>query len=331
MLDFVIVLDANERVGFGHLFRSLALIEYLREKNQTVALLGDIDSTWCSKLVAENVQLYTKSERPACRCLVVDSYEPLDKLFISWPKDLPVVLYEDTDLRRSDRPCLVVNALGHTPTIESHFPYAQVVCGLEYQLFRQSIRKVHSGQIFRTRRQGGGDSSRRILLSLGGSDQTALTHRILKVLVAHVPETIIIDVVGAFHTQKAGLPENIVFHGEYVENFTEMAIESDLVICGAGQTLLEMHFLSCRVIGIVLAENQLKCAKMIQATGHQVITQLNELEAELTQCIRVESLLEEKIQLLDEKLEFSTANTRRGSRVGTQPERLIEMILACKK
>jgi len=329
MYDFVFILDANQRVGAGHLVRALALVEYFVSGGQEIAFVGDIDAQMFNTIVKQNIRLYGSSARPECRCLIVDHYAPLEEVLDAWPISLPVILFEDLSSRESERPVMVVNALGNNEELKASFPNAEIACGLNFQLYRQAVRSLCPLQKGLPKRQNVADSKVRILINFGGSDQSVLIKQVLAVIHRYILPKTTIDVVGECNLPQE-LASNVKYHGPFIDDFLSRARASDIVICGAGQTLLEMLYLECFTIGLVIAENQLRCAQIVGSLGYPVVTDLSALESSL-------------MSIFDST--FHSGNVNEGqfnkptvldrqvcaeSKIGSGAELLVRKILACK-
>lgn len=329
MYDFVIRLDANKKVGAGHLVRSLSLVEYLLSEGQLIAFVGDIEQDIFKAIVKRHIHFFQSSERPECRCLIVDHYSPLPKLLDGWPISLPVVLFEDLPERASERPVMVINALGNLLQLKARFPNANIVCGLNFQLYRTAVRNLHARQHSTQLRHRVADQAIRILVSFGGSDQSLLIIRVLETIQAFGLSKVAIDVVGECNIPQA-LATNVTYHGAFVDDFLIRACQSDIVVCGAGQTLLEMLYLKCFVLGVVVAENQLRCAELVNTMGCPVVKDLANLERALEEVLS-------KYFRLDNRSGDSLAQQNRVTRqthaqgeIGSDAELLVKQILACK-
>ncbi len=276
--DFVFRLDANSRTGAGHLMRCLAVIERLYKKGWRLAIVGEIEARFLNILQPFNIPLFPRSVAPNTRCIIVDHYDDLACLLAGWGDQVSVILFEDLNKRSSLQPRLVINALGELADLKQRYPQAEVIAGVEYLLFRQQVEEV------RLRQRGPGDGS--IVVSLGGSGQPVILDKILRLLTAVVPTTVNIHLYGSMPNEadrQRKHATNIRYHQGFSSDFIASAAQASIVISAAGQSLLEMVYCGIPVIGIVIAENQKRCAQVLMEYGVPVIQHLAELDSELPQ------------------------------------------------
>jgi spore coat polysaccharide biosynthesis predicted glycosyltransferase SpsG len=275
MYDFIFRFDANDKVGAGHFQRSFALIEKLVEKKHSIACVGDIGAIFQTSLRLHGVKKFKVAEDISCHCLVIDHYGVIEELIDGGLQFSTLILFEDMDERTHSLPVLVVNALGDKNCLHKRFPYSEIIAGLDYFLFRQDVetlKKIVDKESIKPTKISS------ILISLGGTDQGAVIKCICSVLVHIVDPSVNIVVLSP---SPVSLPSCIKVIVGYDPEFLQKAINFDLVICGAGQTLLELIYLKQNPIGIVLAENQKRCGELLLSYDAKVIFPEDDLEERL--------------------------------------------------
>ncbi|PIE42989.1 MAG: hypothetical protein CSA50_07675 [Gammaproteobacteria bacterium] len=279
MFDFLFRVDADSSTGAGHLTRCIALAEGLRSRGYHIGFVGAVNSHLLRAISSVQVPLLSLADKPACRCLIIDSYLSLDFLLAPWPLSLPVVLIDDETAQVSDRPMLVVSPLGNAVALENHFPNAEVMTGVEYLFLRQQIKKARIARgirncgIERTDNFGA-----KVFITLGGSDRSRLLQRIAEILVESLDNRVEFTVFGNANGLRLQA-ENLSIMAEFSNQFIDLsAKQADLVICGAGQTLIEMSYIGVPVIGIVMASNQGDCGRVLSGSGIAVIDGVDSID-----------------------------------------------------
>lgn len=281
MFDFVFRLDANKVTGGGHLQRALGLIQPLKSLGYQIACTGDITQDYQAILAQQDIKLFPLSAPIETRCLVFDIYGDFDD-YIASATELPkLVVFEDLDERQHSQMDLVINAFGDREDLQSRYPSAEVLCGLEYLLFREQVHLLKQ----HVRDSGKKLSPASILVSLGGADQRHILQPLLKIL----DKLLILDVqLNVISPNYLDVPKRCSLHIGLVADFLERAAASHLVICGLGQTFLEMQYLGQASIGLLLVENQQTCAQILAKQGLKVIQDLANLEARLIEYLQTD-------------------------------------------
>lgn len=286
MYDFIFRLDATESTGAGHFQRVFALIQRLASHSYKMACVGDISPIFNRLLLSYEVPVYPVGKSKTCRCLVLDHYADFELLFSQGLQFSKLMVIEDLDQRASSGPDLVLNALGDQSSLQARYPSAKVLTGIEYLVFRQALSQLKRQVCSENKTL----STQKILVSLGGTDQSKLIIRICAVLKAiqesrrqQLGKGLDVTVLSAVAVQ---VPETIQFKLGFDPDFLNTASSYDLVICGAGQTFLELSYLGLDPIGLVLAENQQACAELLSNFGAMTLSAHADFETELLELIQ---------------------------------------------
>lgn len=293
MFDFVFRFDAHGQIGGGHFQRALALIQILTKRGFSVACCGDYAPDYQQRLRAYQLPFFPKTSALETRCLVFDYYGDFDAFIESGVSFQRMVVFEDLPARGHSRANLVINAFGELDDLEQRYPAATILCGVEYILFREhvhALRNKGSDQYLDSNKPS-------VLVSLGGTDQSATLYRILTILSELLETSVEIKVLSPVALK---VPDRCLLHVGYVDDFLERALDSDLIICGLGQTFLEMQALGKASIGVKLADNQAACAKCLAGHHLNIIDSLDSLEIELAACLEIE--LPERIKSIKSRV-----------------------------
>lgn len=281
MYDFLFRFDANERVGAGHFQRALALIQILSSRGYSVACCGDYTEDYQYRLGRQNLSFFPVDSALQARCLVFDYYGDFDDFIASGVSFKAMVVFEDLSARGHSRADLVINAFGDPEDLGSRYPRAQVLCGVEYLVFREHLNTLKKNASY----QPAVRHQKSVLVSLGGTDQSAVLTRVLSVICDLLDPDIQIKVLSPVNLT---VPDRCLLHVGLVDNFLERALASDLIICGLGQSFLEMQALGKACIGLMLAENQSACAKSLAEYQLNIIQNITALESSLAEYLQAE-------------------------------------------
>lgn len=274
-IDVVFRLDANKQVGAGHFMRAMALIERLVEAGYQLAIVGDIDSYYAELAQALSVGVFDSNQRISCKALIIDHYAPLDNLLLGWDKHIAVIVFEDLTSRYSERPVTVINAMGDSKVLSACYPNANILTGLQYLLFRRQVEFITRANISH------GDVN--IVISLGGSEQSLLLKQIVNLIKNSIQLPLNISV---FSNSAWVNNEGVCVYPIPSSEFVAKLSQADCIISAAGQTFLELVYRQLSVIGIAIADNQLLCAKQLEACGIPVIIDISKLEKDLPRRMR---------------------------------------------
>ena len=286
MLDFVFRLDANSQVGAGHFTRCLAVIEALLRRGFSVCVVGDIDPSYRERL-ADTCVVIRGTQIPDCRCIVIDWYGELPSIFNNLVPKVNVVLFEDLDTRSStygiDADMLVINAFANQQLVSKNFPGSKVITGLESLLFREEIRDLKEAVSVKALRplhvNADLAKNKSILLTLGAAQTAAQVKSVLTKIEQAVDDTTKIIVTGNY--SKLSTRAETYLLNSLQQDFISCVESAWFVVCGAGQTLIEMTYCGIPTLGLVLANNQINCAKQLETLGVPIVFNLETLSDEL--------------------------------------------------
>jgi spore coat polysaccharide biosynthesis predicted glycosyltransferase SpsG len=270
--DIAYRVHANEEVGAGHWMRSLAWLEWLKESTQyTLAVSGEVDEEYSQMFQGENIRYFSSSHNFGARFLLVDSYEDLRLVFNAISINGAALLFDDGVQESSSRVDFVVSPFQAEQDCTQRYPNAQIFSGTEYLYFRENVHRLKR-TIFPLL------EVQEVLVSLGASAQTKLLRSVLALVCAAFPRAKIC-VQGLIEPTADELAnDKLEFLGVFSGSFLERLSQVDLVVCAAGQTLLESIHIGTPAVGLVIAENQQSCADALRRQGIPIAQDIRTLE-----------------------------------------------------
>ncbi len=276
--------DGSNEIGMGHVYRSLAIADALRESSRAdVAFLMTADCEQGIKTVSRqggypvrvaathDLETYLEQVRDFAPAILINDLKRLDDAYLRALAHLgcTTVNLVDTpeDLERTETyEQVIVSVMKEDRETEEGF-YA----GPEYAILREQFR----GREKRLR-----EVPSRLLLTFGGSDPQGLTVRAVQALAGLPREVELVAVTGpAFshgaelQAALAGLPRQVRLVSEASgAHIADLMLEADLVLCSGGMTVYEIAALGTP--GLVLAQNAREDARMRAFARHGTIEYL---------------------------------------------------------
>jgi spore coat polysaccharide biosynthesis predicted glycosyltransferase SpsG len=274
--------DGSRVMGMGHVYRSLAVAEALREGSRAeIAFLMSADH-------AEGIATVSKSGYP------VRVFKPggLDTLIESIQdfapsvviNDLPLV--EETYLRSLARlGTVTINLVDTLEDLERVSRDAQFVISVMNE-DRETPEGFYGGPAFAILRrhfQGRDKAIRekplKILLTFGGADPQALTLKVARALAPLTRDIEVISVAGPafphtrmFEALQRTLAKDLPLVRGIDVQIADLMLDSDLVLCSGGMSVYEIAALGTP--GVVLAQNAREDRRMREFTRFGTIEYL---------------------------------------------------------
>ncbi len=255
--------DGSRVMGMGHVYRSLAIAEALREGSRAeIAFLMSADH-------AEGIATISKSGYPV-RVFRSGGLEALiDSIRDFAPSvvinDLPLV--EDTYLRSLARlGAITINLVDTLDDLEGVSRDAQFVISVMNE-DRETPEGFYGGPAFailrrhfQGREKAIRDKPTKVLLTFGGADPQALTLKVAKALSPLSSEIEIVSIAGPafphrlmFQALQRTLGGNLPLVNGVDVQIADLMLDADVVLCSGGMSVYEIAALG--VPGIVLAQN----------------------------------------------------------------------------
>jgi UDP-2,4-diacetamido-2,4,6-trideoxy-beta-L-altropyranose hydrolase len=269
--------DASGLIGVGHVMRSLALGEAMRDAGFDVVLASvDLpagmreEARKCGVTVIDlNCVPFGPDDALATlaingNVLVVDGYLFERNFFeILEIKKTNFVVIDDNVETKALAPSVVINQNPHaTPEMYAHLSgNPKLLLGLQYALLRREVREAAKLSLVPV--------AKKVFVAMGGSDFLKLTEPIVLALKDLDIELCV--AVGPTNSQRQQIEEvvqavpraRIILQADYI---TELA-SSSLAILAAGSSLWEAAALGVPSIGLIVADNQINAAQAFLENG----------------------------------------------------------------
>ena len=269
--------DASGLIGVGHVMRSLALGEAMRDAGFDVVLASvDLpvgmreEARKCGIAVVDlHCVPFGPDDALATlaingNVLVVDGYLFERNFFeILEIKKTNFVVIDDNVETKALAPSVVINQNPHaTPEMYAHLSgNPKLLLGLEYALLRREVREAVKLSLVPV--------AKKVFVAMGGSDFLKLTEPIVLALKDLDIELCV--AVGPTNSQRQQIEEvvqavpraRIILQADYI---TELA-SSSLAILAAGSSLWETAALGVPSIGLIVADNQINAAQAFLENG----------------------------------------------------------------
>lgn len=248
--------NGGKNIGMGHIIRTLTLGKKIREKGFVKYFSSYVDQ--CKEGVerikrdefevidAKNIERLDKD----C-VLIVDNYDITKEQLSDLRKKVKLLCYIDDNnhLEYYDVD-LLINQNVHGVDLNYNLINSSILAGGKYALLRDEFLNQKPIKINKDVKE--------ILVTVGGSDNSNLTNRILREI-KYFNSKINVVIGSAFAYKDELIEEyrdyqNIVFH--FNPKMSELMARCDLAISACGSTLYELSYLGIPTIGLIIVDNQ---------------------------------------------------------------------------
>ncbi len=269
--------DANPRIGYGHIMRTLAVAKKLVEENRfNVRFFVAADSD--DQIVVDNgfsphmlqgsgigLEEMLACLNPDDGPILLDSYQVKERDLLHLRQLGYKVAMFDDGKRLEDYPCdLVIDSAPDAKQLPYKSSTDAVFClGAEYYPLRQEFLDYGQDRTV-------SDQVKNILVTFGGSDPTDQTARVLRLLSQVTSEYHITAIVGNGYTGVA-----VEFFGaesgiEIFRNVKDMALllqNVDIAVSSSGGTAFELAYSGVPAMLISLTDDQVPVAMAMERVG----------------------------------------------------------------
>jgi spore coat polysaccharide biosynthesis predicted glycosyltransferase SpsG/CMP-N-acetylneuraminic acid synthetase len=271
--------DGSAAMGLGHVYRSMAIADALRETSQAdVAFLMSADHADGIRTVSRygypvrvvgdgKLDTYIDHIRDFAPAILINDLPALEDRYLYALSHLgaSTVNLVDTldDLERTEHYKQVIVSVMNEDreTPESFY------CGPEYAILRshfQGSRKEIRAE------------PRLVLLTFGGSDPQGLTLKATRALAGLDPRAEVLAVAGPafqyrseFEALRAALPRKVTLINEAGGHIADLMLEADVIVCSGGMSVYEIAALGTP--GIVLGQNMREEKRMLEFAHHGTV------------------------------------------------------------
>lgn len=287
LMKIVFRVDANHKVGFGHLKRSLVIAEYLRKRHgchilfvvgndsRSEQLIKDedfeVEQTESGVSREASNQLSKTLERFRADAILIDIKEPVEENYVRTLKESRVRL---AVLDNGGEGCQYADML--------FYPYAWLPEHINLKDFAgkiyEGIPYVIIGQDFIDVREKGaarnGEREKSVLVSMGGSDSKGLTVKAVSALegLAEIGIDIIV-ILGPYFSEHTRLSKMLLnAKGVYriienPQNVAEIMARVVVAVVSAGMSVYELAFLGIPAVVISQSREHSAYAELLEGLG----------------------------------------------------------------
>jgi len=267
MCNLLILTEAGQDIGFGHLTRCTAIMDDYMARGFSCCMLVYFAGE--SGRLSGNYRIFNWHEEEieegilgAFDKLLVDSYlVNYDKLkALSAQFSFTAVL---DDYNRMTYPVdLIINPNVYFNKESYQNQSAKVVGGRSYTILRKAFRNLTE------KTNSVEPGKKRILVTLGGSDVHGLSPKIARLMLAQgFTVRVIAPEVHIQNQVRESAPDAVLLEALDQWKMREEYTNADLVISACGQTLHELAATGCTTIAIVIGQDQLGNQKFYFSSG----------------------------------------------------------------
>lgn len=283
-MKVIIRADGGEKIGFGHIMRTLVLAEEISKKNTVTYVCSDKKNynSGVKFLRSRNIKVKVISEDNEVKdmlnieadVLIVDKYNISVEYLCKLKKKFKLVYIDDNnELLYYD-----VDVLINQNIYANHFNYninenAKILLGKKYVMLRDEFRNNY--KVCNTIKS----KVDNVFVSIGGSDDNNLTEDIIKVLKDLDIKLHIIVGPAFVYNDKLKKYESPNIRLYYNATMSDVMNKCDIAISSSGSTLYELCTLGIPTLGFIVAENQRRCAEYMEKLGTIRIVTLNNLKS----------------------------------------------------
>src|SRR4030067_1625539 len=262
-MKVVILTEGGIAKGAGHITRCTSLYQAFEEKDISTEFIVNGDETVADLLRDKKCKVFNRlKEREElfglindADIVITDSYLADYGFYERISEMVSVPVYIDDTMRIDYPEGIVINgSLGAEDLGYKGKEDVIHLLGTRYFPLRREFRNVPEKEI----REG----IESVMVTFGGDDMMAMTSKILRLLVENYPELSKYIVIGKGFTNISKIERirdkrtNRICSPD-AEGMKKIMLESDIAICGGGQTLYELARVGTPAIAVAVADNQM--------------------------------------------------------------------------
>lgn len=283
-MKIIIRANGGEKIGMGHVMRSLVLAKSLAKTNEVVFAcdysredinkyksgIEKIEESGFKVIKIDNKNIdesiiEIKNEIDA-DVLITDSYNVHEEYFNLMSKNFKFTGYiDDVNICRMNVDFIINQNINACELKYEIVPNKsrKLLLGTDYCMLREEFQNITRNKVCK--------NIKNLLITVGGSDSNELTLNIIKEI--YRSDIKINIVIGSAFTSE--LVDQLEYIAKKHSNINlirnaKMSLlmkQSDLAISACGSTLYELAAVGVPTIGIIVAENQLELAKCMDNNG----------------------------------------------------------------
>jgi spore coat polysaccharide biosynthesis predicted glycosyltransferase SpsG len=282
MARAVLKVTGGEKIGIGHVMRSVELAAAMSNCGITIAGFICNDDAWSRRVItdaghpvwheSEYLSALTKTEADV---LVIDHPGELHRLCSRAREVSPrltIVALDYFDMERANGD-VIVNLINHHPTLTAPcLDRVRYVEGPQYAIIRDEFAR------WRTKPREIAARVRKILITFGGADPHRRTSFVLSALQRACPREVLLEVVigprfaHRDEVERLARTSSRVHIHENARQIGQLMHDCDLAIAGGGTTMLELACIGTPAI--ILPQNEAEAHFSTLFAAHRAVTAL---------------------------------------------------------
>ncbi len=272
--------DGDEQIGLGHVVRSIALADELRERHGFGVTFAMATGRVGREMVEQSgfpIEIKPKQAEETKWIKEIFARQPTDALILDIRTALPpealqkyrqqgilVVAIDDTSERRREADLVFFPPIPQLEQMDWTGFSGKIFVGLQYVLLRRDF----AGPV-----PDPGNTLPKVLVSMGASDPAGLVFKVIDALEALREEFQPTIVVGRAFNQRQALAERMTrVHRSYdirenVEDMAALMAEADLAVASFGMTVYELAATAVPAVVICLTIDHALSARTLARAG----------------------------------------------------------------
>lgn len=260
-VNIIILTEAGENIGFGHLMRCFAIYDIFAQKGNEPILAINSNMSLGAFIEDRNYTLINwLSEKEKTKELLtnvdivfIDSYLADESKYTEIASMARLSVYIDDNYRINYPKGIILNSLINADSIyKKDFEKYNYLLGTEFQTLRRDFWSLQNKIIKK--------EIDTILITLGGTDLRNLSETFLKVVNTKFPQLRKIFVLGSnYNIDKLNylLDDNTTLYQNInTKEIIKLYQLADIAITAGGQSIIELAYIGVPSIAVCIAENQ---------------------------------------------------------------------------
>lgn len=275
-MNICIRADGGSTIGMGHIMRTLVLAQKLKENHNVFfacrvdEMLSDKYKLGMKKVELEGFHIVTLNEKNLkseikdikADCIITDSYDVDEEYFNILKENFKISgCLDDEKICNYFNVDFLINQNMYAEDLNYNVNLdTDLMLGSKYIILRDEFRNLEKKEIK--------ENIKNIMVTVGGSDNNNIAEVIIKSLVKLKNMVLHIVVGPAFkymESLKKYQSSNVKLC--FNANMAKIMRECDLAVASCGTTLYELAAMGIPTVGIVVAENQILAAEVMDAKG----------------------------------------------------------------
>lgn len=258
--DCLILTEAGQKTGFGHLVRCTSLQQALKTEGLRSQLIVNGPLSDCQWFANHTIDFHDwlhhlediQKQLSEAKVIVIDSYLAPTELYETVARIKKLICIDDNNRLSYPDDSIIINGSIYGKI----FPYnqKQVLTGPEYVLLRKEFWNIPIKK--------NNPSIESMLITFGGGDLRGLTKQVLDFLVAAFPNVQKTVITTAAFTNLHNIigsrdQKTSILESPSAGNLLTEMLQCDLAISSGGQTLYELARVGVPTIAVAEIDNQL--------------------------------------------------------------------------